>query len=266
MIDLSKTSGLPIELKEDLRIKFNPPMANREPTYVRKFSQVLPVLLDPKIVPPVEETYLGYRALALPQDEELFQTAHLQYDLTIVPPLKLGREFNKTIGHYHANLPGTAVAHPEVYEVLHGTALFLIQKMDPDFKEVFSVYAIEAQTGEKVIYPPNYGHIMINVGNDVLVTANWLSTDYQPMYEPVSGKQGMAYYVVAGQGKPYDFIPNPAYGPALAPVRVLSKKFMANFPITGAKPIYTAAVINPKNLAFLNDPLKYAVELSTITS
>lgn len=266
MINLEKISGLPIELKEDLRIKFNPPMDDREPTYIRKFSEMVPVLKDPKLKISTEEMYIGYRKLSLPKDQQIVDEQHLEYDLTIIPPLMLGDEFNKTLGHYHGNIPGSNVAHPELYEILHGSALIILQKMDFENDRVISFIVTEAKTGDKVVYPPNYGHILVNIGSDCLVTANWLSINYKPLYEPVSVRKGMAYYVVKDSKKGFDFMPNKNYG-TLPGVRLLSRHFMANFPITSAsKPMYTQGMYNPLQLEFLNNPEKYAVELSTITS
>lgn len=266
MINLEKISGLPIELQDDLGIKFNPPMSDRAPTYIREFAKMIPVLKDPGISAPEEHVYSGYRGLYLPKHAQLVQSSHLQYDLTIIPPMMLGEEFNKTLGHYHAIIPGTKVAHPEMYEILNGHALAVLQKMDQDFNNLISVYAIEAKTGDKIIYPPNYGHILVNIGTDVLVTANWLSTDYKPLYEPVADFHGMAYYVVKGKGKFYDFVKNPNYNshPDLKLIKAQAEVY-TNFGFERTEPMYTAGMKNPKLLEFLNYPLKHAVELSTLT-
>ena len=177
----------------------------------------------------------------------------------------LGKEFNKTLGHYHASIPGTNIAHPEVYEVLHGHALILLQKMSEEFGEVIKVLVLEVKTGQKVIYPPNYGHILVNIGSGPLVTANWLSTDYKPLYDPVKNKHGMAYYVVPDPEKRFEFVPNPSYDQH-PDVRMITTDFMKPFGIMGSVPMYVSGMNNPELLAFLNAPEKYAIELSAITS
>lgn len=248
MINLEKTSGLPIELKDDLFVQFNPPMTDREPTYIRDHDEIRKVMKDSQADIPF--TYVGYRHLYLPQHKDIVEQNHVQYDLTIVPPIMLGSEFNKTQGHYHANKPGTIVAHPEYYEVLNGHALFLLQKMDEQFKRVLDVIVFEARTGQKIIYPPNYGHIMVNIGKDILVTANWLSTDYKPLYEPMNNHHGMSYYVIKNLDKPYEFTPNTNYADH-PPIRSLQ-------PINDPIPMYTSGMANPASLDFLNNPEKYA--------
>src|SRR5258708_74520 len=136
MINLEKVSGLPVSMTDDFKLQFNPPLKQKDPDIVRKFTDMQPVLMTPDIQPPLEVLYNVYRHLARPEDVELVEKNRLSYDITILPPVMLGKEFNKTLGHYHANIPGSAIAHPEVYEVLSGTALFLLQKMDADFKNL----------------------------------------------------------------------------------------------------------------------------------
>lgn len=47
----------------------------------------------------------------------------IRYDVTIIPPRLLGKEFIKTKGHYHFK------NCPEVYKVLSGQGIFLLQKL-----------------------------------------------------------------------------------------------------------------------------------------
>ncbi len=265
MINLEPTSGLPIELTDDFLLKFNKPLKDRDVTFVRKFSEMEPVLLDPNTKAPAEITYRVYRKIALPEDEHTTEKYHLEYDITILPPMMLGDEFNKTLGHYHANIPGKEIAHPELYEILHGEALFVLQKMDKDFKNLITVLTIRGKAGDKIIYPPNYGHIMVNIGKEPLVTANWLSSEYKPLYEPVAEKHGMAYYVVASKEEEFELVPNKNYTD-VPKARQVNNEFMNNFKINQVKPMYLTAMIDPQSLEFLSNPTKYAVELSSITS
>lgn len=265
MIDLKKVTGLPVELTDDNKLKFSAPLADRESTFIRKFSEMVPVLMDQSIKVASEEMYRVYRNIVLPQHEELVKKYHLTYDITIIPPVMLGREFNKLLGHYHANIPGKNIAHPEVYEIYQGRGLVVLQKMDPEFKNVINVLIAEVQAGDKIIYPPNYGHIVVNIGKEVLVIANWLSTDYKPLYKEVSDKRGMAYYVVAGKNQPYELIPNQAYK-SIPPVHIVNKEFMKAFPISALRSMYIKGMEHPEYLDFLNHPDKYAVELSSISS
>lgn len=279
MIDLEKVCGLPLQVGDDYQLVFGKAkvFSPKSGTYreeelpvvtpsIRKFRDMASVLMEPDKNPSTEDMYYMYRDVHFKDDEELIRKTGTTYDITVIPPLMIGKEFNKTVGHYHAVKPGTGLAYPEVYEVIHGHALFLLQKMDPEFKEVITVLAMEARTGDKVVYPPNYGHAIINLGKEVLVTANWVGSEFERMYKQVADMRGMAYYVVSSDiGKGYELIPNNFYG-SLPEVRLITDKFMGQFEIAGSKPLYAIGTTDPGSLEFLNHPEKYAVELSSITS
>ncbi len=117
----------------------------------------------------------------------------LRYDITVIPPKMLGKEFVKTKGHYHPNNFG------ELYIVLSGKAFYLMQKIN-EKKNIEDVYAVEAKEKEYVVIPPGYGHITINHGNKTLKMANWVCEDFESSYEPIEKKRGGAYYYLAEDG------------------------------------------------------------------
>ncbi len=112
---------------------------------------------------------------------------NLRYDITVVPAKMLGVEFTKTKGHYHPENYG------ELYIVLEGRAIYLIQKIDEN-EEIEDIYAVEAEKGEHVIIPPQYGHITINPGDKDLKMANWVSGEFSSIYEPIEKKNGGGYF------------------------------------------------------------------------
>jgi glucose-6-phosphate isomerase len=123
----------------------------------------------------------------------------LRYDLTIIPPKNLGQEFVKTKGHYHLGNFG------ELYQVLAGEGIFLIQKKDK--KEV---YFVKAKKGDFVKIPPGYGHTIINPSKKILKIANWVSNDCRSDYESIEKMKGFCYYLtVSGwkKNKKYRFLP-----------------------------------------------------------
>lgn len=263
MINLEPVSGLPIGLKPDNTLKFNKPLEDVTPS-IRTYNDIKSVLLDQEAKPPFEEMYYMYRNVHFKEHEPLLRQSGVSYDITVIPSGKIGEEYNKTVGHYHAVKEGTGIAFPEVYEVLNGQALFVLQKMDPLFKDLITVIVMEAKAGDKVVYPPNYGHIIVNIGTETLVTSNFVAENFERMYKQVSDMNGMAYYVVA-DGSGYKFVPNKHYQSIPEP-RVLTNKFMDRFAIMGKGPMYAIGTSNPKSLEFLTRPDKYAVELSSITS
>lgn len=253
MIDLSKISGLPIELTDDYHLKFNEPLKQVAPT-VRKFQDMLPVWADKnaKPVPATEDMYYMYRDIHLPDDEALIRKYNLRYDLTVVPPIMIGQEFNKTVGHYHPLVPGKNLAYPELYEVLMGEALFLIQKVDDTGKEVLDIQAIKAKVGDKVIYPPNYGHIIINIGKGPLITSNWSADNFKSIYEPIRDMGGMGYYVVADPEEKFKFVSNLNY--EFKPWVKSSSTAQSGWGLNKADPMYLMGIKSPESLNFLNNP------------
>jgi len=95
----------------------------------------------------------------------------------------------KTAGHYHPLVPGGSVTYPELYEVLEGEAVYLLQSQD-----LGDVVAINASAGDKVLVPPNYGQVTINRSNKKLKMANFVAGNFSSLYGPIKEKAGGAYF------------------------------------------------------------------------
>jgi glucose-6-phosphate isomerase len=163
----------------------------REPD-IRRLSDMREVIFDQSWLKDAEdfELYYMYRDLFLSRgDGEKLREQNLRYDITIIPPGMLGREYMKTAGHYHPLVPGGSVTYPELYEVLEGEAVYLLQSQD-----LGDVVAINASAGDKVLVPPNYGHITINGSNKKLKMANFVAGDFSSLYGPFKEKAGGAYF------------------------------------------------------------------------
>src|SRR5258708_20334003 len=93
-------------------------------------------LLEPDVKSPAEITYEVYGGVHLAEHESIIKNHHLTYDITILPSMMLGKEYNKTIGHYHANIPGTTIDHPQLYEVLHDRGFFILPKIHLVFQNL----------------------------------------------------------------------------------------------------------------------------------
>ena len=149
------------------------------------------------------ELYYMYRGIKEKDD--------LRYDITIIPPRMLGKEFVKTKGHYHIGNYG------ELYKVLAGLALFLIQD-----KEVKNIYFFRAKRGEFILIPPNFGHTTINPSSKTLKVANWTSKKCKSDYKSIEKKRGFCYYyTICGwiKNKNYKKIP-----------KLKEKKALKSFP------------------------------------
>ena len=120
----------------------------------------------------------------------------LRYDITVIPPKMLGSEFVKTKGHYHLD------NWQEVYNVLEGTAIYLMSRrsgIPPEAGQIDDVYAVTAEKGESIIIKPGYGHVTINPSEtQELKMANWVSPNCKVDYKSYEEKQGACYYYVKG--------------------------------------------------------------------
>jgi len=188
--------------------------------------------------------YFMYRGLARPQDAALFESWKVRFDITVIPPARLGEEPVKTAGHYHREVEA-GLAYPEILEVLVGEAHFLLQKPRDD--ALVDVVLVQGSTGDKLLVPPEYGHVTINPSPETLVMANLVSSTFKPLYDPYRARRGAAYYEF------YDgrLVPNPRYGP-LPPLRRAHARDQQNQLPQGN--IYGMFLEDHASLQFLNQP------------
>jgi len=165
---------------------------------IRKLSELREVVYDKAWLGNSNENmelYYMYRDLSLSKkDREMILDANLRYDITIIPPGMLGIEYVKTLGHYHPDAkPG--ITYPELYEVLEGEAVYLFQKSGKSYDEIEEAIAVKAQRGDKVLIPPNYGHVAINPAKKSLKMANIVERNFTSIYKPYIEKEGAAYFL-----------------------------------------------------------------------
>ncbi|MFH1056312.1 MAG: glucose-6-phosphate isomerase family protein [Candidatus Micrarchaeota archaeon] len=145
-----------------------------------------------KNVDPKQIHYYMFRSIATKHDAILFNERQLSYDITVIPATDLGKEFNKTLGHYHPKSPhGTR--YSEIYEVLEGEAHYLLQRLDEKTGGVDEILLVKAKKGDKVVVPSGYGHISINPSPTTLVSAN-ITALFKSEYDPYRLREGGAYF------------------------------------------------------------------------
>ncbi|MEI6266769.1 MAG: glucose-6-phosphate isomerase family protein [bacterium] len=136
--------------------------------------------------------YYGARYFEKTVDEKIFVDNDFMADLTVINPGKVGKEYIKTVGHYHGYVPGTVVAYPEIYEAITDGFEYLLQS-EPDKDGAVDVIWVVTSAGDKVVMPPNYGHVSMNVGNkpaiemDIQKRDNPNQSDYTLFKEKVGG-------------------------------------------------------------------------------
>ena len=167
---------------------------------VRILEEMKEVVLDKRFLASANmdmELYYMFREVSKGEEEEKkIKEKGLRYDITIIPPNKLGLEFVKTAGHYHPFLPDSDITYPEIYEVLEGEAHYLLQRREDvrGIEKITDVVIVKAKKGDKIIIPPNYGHVTINPSEVTLKMANWVARSFSSIYEPVKRRGGAAYF------------------------------------------------------------------------
>lgn len=186
--------------------------------------------------------YFMYRALFKNEDDAGWLISHkIRYDITEIPPGEIGGEYVKTKGHYHPDAPD-GFGYPELYQVLSGSAHYLLQKKD--LSEFILVCAL---AGDFVLIPPGYGHVTINPTDDTLIMANLVSDNFSSEYQFYEDMHGAAWYETE-EG----WIKNPAYDNVLE-LKVLERpKEYPEYGIIRGRNIY--GLIGTDYLEFLNKP------------
>jgi glucose-6-phosphate isomerase len=181
---------------------------------VRKLGDMKEVIYDKQFLARANldiELYYMFRNVARDEaDAKRIEERGLRYDITIIPPNTLGVEFVKTAGHYHPYLPGSNLTYPELYEVQEGEAHYLLQRRSEErhVETITDVVLVKARRGDKVLIPPNYGHVTINPADSTLKMANWVARTFSSIYEPIKQKGGAAYFELTTG----EFIKNERYG------------------------------------------------------
>lgn len=248
-MDISKQAGLNIRWdasRKRLLVEGRPV----KPA-VRRLREMKAVLADRewgRNADPRIGLYYMFRDVAKSEDKKTVRMAGIRYDITVMPPRRLGYEFVKTEGHHHPLVPNQGVTYPELYRVVHGEAVELMQKVNG--RRVEDVCFVVAKEGEEVLVPPGYGHITINRSRKTLVMANWVSSRFSSMYKPIEKMGGGAFFLTAKGWKA-----NNNYA-----CKVRLRKKPATRPgalgLKKEEPMYSMAK-SPEKLDFLNRPQLY---------
>lgn len=165
-------------------------MSSKKPSLVRNLKEMKAVLFDLEWFKRAKNFNVYYvwrgvnpvRNLSNGVKEE----NDLRYDLTVIPPKMLGKEFPKTKGHKHLD------NFQELITVLEGEAYYLAQWENDN--KIAKIEVIKAKKGDWIIYRPDCNHLTINPGKKRLVMANWLSKKSKSDYSLFEKYQGAGYY------------------------------------------------------------------------
>ena len=216
---------------------------------IRSLKDALPAYYY-RTEPNEDILYYRYKNVYFQQDEEVFKEYNLRYDITVLLPGKIGKEFMKTVGHFHPLKNTGKETYSEYCEVLSGEAIFLLQKNGRN-NEVEEVIAIEAKTGDKVYIPSNYGHVTINPGDSSLVVAGLAATNIDSSPEPFIEKLGAAYFYLETEDGKGDWVKNPEYKNSVGLKIKAAPNVEQPYDIND-KPIYKAFIDDPQCFATLS--------------
>lgn len=224
---------------------------------IRHLNELKEVLFDQKWAEqsPDLELYYVYRDLAENKtDKEKIVSQNLRYDITVLNPVMMGKEFNKTAGHDHPLVPNAEITYPEIYEVLEGEAIFLLQ--DSEKNKIKDIRAVKAGKNDKVIIPPDYEHLIINSTREELKTANWICREFPSnLYKPFRAQQGFSYYGLKDNGG-IKWVKNKNYAAAMEPKFSVPNRMLERFGINKNQPLYDL-ISDLSKLDFLKNPQNY---------
>lgn len=247
MKDLKDIAGINIKL-EDVGLVYDQDEFPVE-AKARTYEEAKDVYLEKEAEE--QELYWMYRYFEREEDEEKFNEAGLEYDITVLKNGKVGPELIKTAGHYHGYVAGTDLTYPEVYEVIEGEIEYLIQTK-PDAEGNTDVVIIKAQAGDKVVVPPKYGHISINVGSCFAVSSNLQKQDLPATadYESFRVNNGGALFRSdAGWDQNHSY--------QIRSLKKVTPREKYEWGLEKNKGLYISFLENPEKFKWLNEPQNY---------
>jgi glucose-6-phosphate isomerase len=256
MVDLEQASGLPMSLDDAGQMVFGPDVVIDE-YKVRLLDELTEVALEPDACRGSEEiAYYMYNGVYRQGDASQLDGVSMQYELTLLPSRRIGREFVKTFGHRHCPEPESGMDYAEVCEVLVGTAHFLFQTLDVEGPGASVAFYVEATAGQKVLLPPGFDHCTINPGPEPLLFSDVIALGVSGIYDRFRATRGAVYLEVAENGQA-QFVTNPTYRDVPSLERIEIKDY-PNLHLTTDEPLYSAFVQRKgKDWSFLTDPRRF---------
>jgi glucose-6-phosphate isomerase len=175
----------------------------------------------------------------------------LRYELTAMMGRAIGWEAAKTLGHVHVCPPGQSIGYPEVVEVVHGEAGFLIQDLadGPDGPQSRQAWLVRAGPGDWVVLPPDLAHATIDLGAGPLVFSDVIDRRASGLYAGVAAARGFGWYVAADGG----LRPNPRY----AKPPQIEEVSAADWSAPALAPLYRTFRDDPQRLDWLSEPERF---------
>jgi glucose-6-phosphate isomerase len=201
--------------------------------------------------------YYGVRYMESDHNEVTFVENDIMADLTVINPGFVGDEYIKTVGHYHGNVPDADIAYPEVYENISGGLEYLLQsELDGAYVNVLWVLT---EPGDKIVMPPGWGHVSMNVSGlpaveiDIQKRDNPKNSDYSIFKD----RQGGAVYRTKK-----GLVRNPHY--LIGSLRVVRPKEQPQWHLRKNTPLYKSFVQNAEDFKFLTNPQDFSFDINEL--
>jgi len=225
------------------------------------------LLADENNCNPLEDYYDTYRGIVYPEDENIFVSRDIRYDITVVMPGQVNGECKKTSGHYHGWNTERTHTFPEVYEVISGTAMYILQRSDnfeenPDQVRIQDLILVTVKAGQTLLVPPDYGHASVNIGNGPLVFSNLAYTKCPVLYDSVKAYHGMTYFVMKDKNDAIELKLNDYYKNADLPKpKMATVRENPKLGIDFHRPAYLNFKENPDAFDYLPHPDAYVKDI-----
>jgi glucose-6-phosphate isomerase len=267
MLKELKGTGLPLYINESSNVlALSAPMVY-DGYGTKNAGQMKGLLADETNLDDADIVYDVYRGMRYPDDKAMMDSRGVKYDMTILMDGLLNGECKKTSGHYHNYNPEHTFTYPEVYEVVKGTVLYVLQRADnfdgaPEDLKICDIILAVVKEGQTIIIPPNYGHCAYNIGSGPGIFGAFAYVPCTVSYDPVKYYHGMGYYIKK-EGEKTKVVPNLCYNNLPAPKFAVVKEN----PELGIKfgfPVYNSFKQNPDAFDFLGNADKYTDEIMSM--
>lgn len=251
-LDITTSVGLPTVLRDDGRLTFGAGVRVEEESE-RPTGALGRVVLDRaawEAIPSERPAYFMYNGVT--SEGEPVADPDLRFELTSIPPWRIGRECAKTLGHRHRLRAGATHSDAEVCEVVHGVAYFLLEFRGGVAGEPAVVVCVEAHVGDKVLFPPDTDHLTVNPGPEPCVFSDAVVRGLAGDYEGFQATAGAAYHLVWDDGE-LRFVPNAAYRRVPPLIHVAPRQY-ADLHLSARVPLYQAFVQHGDEWGFLKRP------------
>ena len=204
----------------------------------RKLSKLREALMrEPDLDKGDKDIYYMFR--------EVFRKGDIRFDITLIKALEIDGEYAKTYGHSHPKAEH-GMSYPEVYQVLSGRGVFLLQKENRNGS--VDVFLIKGEKGNVLVIPPGFSHVTINTGKEDLILSNLVYGGFESEYSEFKANRGAAVYLTTDG----NVAQNPNYI-----VRSISRPGLGQFNKGygfESKDILAELEQNPEKFRFLKEP------------